>query len=244
MLYNLPDYIAYIFVFAALATLLLFTLAVRNSTYQKTSAQSTTIFFILCGWLFIQTLFTLSDTYSTDLDTSPPNLVLLGIVPTLVTIAAIFRIKKGRHFIDSISLKELTYLHTVRIPVELVLYWLYQHHTLPKLMTFEGRNFDIIAGITAPFIAYYGITKGKLNNKLVLLWNFIGIVLLLNIVINAVLSAPFPMQQFAFDQPNVAVLYFPFSWLPTFIVPIVLFSHLLVIRRLLHEKKNVEIHVK
>lgn len=28
-----------------------------------------------------------------------------------------------------------------------------------------------------------------------------------------------------FDQPNRGILYFPFSWLPTIVVPIVFFCH-------------------
>jgi len=36
----------------------------------------------------------------------------------------------------------------------------------------------------------------------------------------------------AFDQPNIAVLYFPFSWLPTYVVPVVLFCHLAALRKL------------
>jgi len=56
-------------------------------------------------------------------------------------------------------------------------------------------------------------------------WNFIALGLLLNIVTNAILSAPFAFQKFAFDQPNIAVLYFPFSWLPAYIVSTVLFGH-------------------
>jgi hypothetical protein len=35
-----------------------------------------------------------------------------------------------------------------------------------------------------------------------------------------------PAQQLNFDQPNRAVLYFPYVWLPAIVVPIVLFSHL------------------
>lgn len=50
--------------------------------------------------------------------------------------------------------------------------------------------------------------------------------LLINIVIRALLSFPSPMQQLAFDQPNRAIIYFPFIWLPTVVVPIILFSHL------------------
>ena len=103
-------------------------------------------------------------------------------------------------------------------------------------MTFEGRNFDILAGITAPIIAYFGLTKTTLSRQTILLWNFICLALLLNIVINALLSAPSPIQKFAFDQPNIAILNFPFSWLPTFIVPIVLFGHLTSIRQLFKQK--------
>ncbi|HZF66041.1 MAG TPA: hypothetical protein VEZ55_16225, partial [Chitinophagaceae bacterium] len=68
---------------------------------------------------------------------------------------------------------------------------------------------------------------------LLLLWNFLCLALLLIIVVNALFSAPSPFQKFAFEQPNIAIFHFPFSWLPTFIVPIVLFSHLTLIRQLM-----------
>jgi len=55
---------------------------------------------------------------------------------------------------------------------------------------------------------------------------------LLNIVTTALLAAPTPFQRFAFDQPNVAVLYFPFVWLPACVVPIALLAHLVAIWRL------------
>ena len=158
--------------------------------------------------------------------------MLAGILPPLLTIVLLFSTIKGRRFIDSLPLQKLTYLHIVRIPVEIVLYWLYLHKAVPELMTFEGRNFDILAGITAPILAYFGLTKAKWNHRIILVWNFICLGLLINIVVNALLSARTPIQQFAFDQPNIAIEYFPFSWLPTFIVPVVLFGHLVSIRQL------------
>jgi len=131
-------------------------------------------------------------------------------------------------------LRKLTLLHIVRVPVEITLYWLATEKAVPELMTFAGRNFDIVSGITVPII-YVSCFNGSLvkNRGLLLTWNFICLGLLLNIVINAVLSAPFIFQQFAPDQPNIAVLYFPFVWLPSFIVMVVLLSHLVAIRRLL-----------
>ena len=45
----------------------------------------------------------------------------------------------------------------------------------------------------------------------------------------------YKLQQFAFSQPNIAILYFPFSLLPACVVPLVALAHLVAIRRLLRE---------
>lgn len=105
-------------------------------------------------------------------------------------------------------------------------------------MTFEGRNFDIAAGITAPFVAWFAFKNKDIRRKILLAWNFICLALLINIVVTALLTAPSPIQKIAFDQPNIAVLYFPFSWLPVFIVPVVLFAHLSSIRQLLKKESK------
>ena len=233
MLENLPAYISIIFGLTTLATLYFFYRAIKNSRSATTSRQANYILFGLIGWLLIQAVLTLNKIYTADTDFLPPKIILFGILPTILTIILLFVLPKGREFIDNLSLKTITYLHLVRIPVELVLFWLFLHKAVPELMTFEGRNFDILSGITAPFIAYFGLTKNNLNRQILLAWNFICLGLLANIVINALLSAPSPFQQFAREQPNIAILYFPFSWLPTFIVPAVLFAHLTAIRQLL-----------
>jgi hypothetical protein len=104
-------------------------------------------------------------------------------------------------------------------------------------MTFEGHNFDILSGLTAPFIYYSVFVQKKLSNRYLLIWNILCLVLLLNIFITAVLAAPFRFQQLAFQQPNIAILYFPFAWLPSCIVPVVLFSHLASVRLILNNRK-------
>ena len=57
-------------------------------------------------------------------------------------------------------------------------------------MIFEGRNFDIIAGQTAPAIFYFGFVKTQLPSRAILIWNILCPALLLNIVINAAWSVP------------------------------------------------------
>jgi hypothetical protein len=164
---------------------------------------------------------------------------MLLLLPPLLLIIGLFATSKGRRYLDNLDVKDLTILHAIRVPVEVVLFWLYTHRAIPELMTFEGRNYDIISGLTAPFIYYFGFIRKTLNNRFILVWNFICLGLLINIVVNALLSAPFPFQQFAFDQPNVGVLFFPFNWLPSFVVPVVLLSHLAAIRKLLNARNKV-----
>ncbi len=233
MIKNLPSYISLAFCLTTLATLLLFIWVIKKSKSEKTRKKGLSIFIFLIIWLIIQAIFTLNNIYNSDTNFFPPKIVLFGVLPTILIIVLLFITSKGRRFIDSLPLLNLTYLHGVRIPVEIILFWLYLNKTIPELMTFEGRNFDIIAGITAPFIAYYGLSKAKLSKPTILIWNFISLGLLINIVLNALFSAPSPFQKFAFDQPNIAILNFPFCWLPTFIVPIVFFGHLVAIRQLL-----------
>ncbi len=99
-------------------------------------------------------------------------------------------------------------------------------------MTFEGRNFDILCGLTAPLVWYFGYVRKIWERGTLIVWNIICLLLLANIVTIAVLAAPSPFQQLARDQPNIAVLHFPFVWLPCCIVPAVVLAHVVALRQL------------
>ncbi|MES2779286.1 MAG: hypothetical protein V4651_05245 [Bacteroidota bacterium] len=219
---QLPIYLSVAFVCITLFTLYLL--------YKASSSK--TLLLVCFSWLLIQSAISLTSFYTNYL-TLPPRLFVFLILPVLIAFVILFNTNKGKQWIDTLDIKWLTYLHIVRVPVELILFGLYAYAMIPELMTFEGRNFDILSGITAPIIGYLGYSKNLLQKKVLLIWNFICLALLINIVANALLAAPFPFQQFAFDQPNIAIFYFPFTLLPGFVVPAVLFSHLVSIRRLL-----------
>jgi hypothetical protein len=223
---QLPVYISIFFGLTTLLTVYLFYKASRNSKI---------VLSISIAWLLLQGVVASTGFY-TITDTIPPRFMLL-VLPPLAFIFFLFLTKGGKRFIDSLDVKTLTLLHIVRIPVEFVLLLLFIQKTIPQIMTFEGRNFDIFSGITALFIYYFGFVRKTLNKNLIIAWNFICLALLVNIVTTAILSAPFTFQKIAFDQPNVAVFYFPFVWLPAFIVPVVLLSHLVSIRQLLTKTK-------
>ena len=222
---NLPIFISIAFAVITALTIWIFF---------KASHKSPMVLIILLAWMAIQTIISLQGFY---LDTShmPPRFALT-IGPPLLFIIILFSSRRGRAAIQKLDIKWLTMIHAIRIPVELVLFGLFIYKAIPRIMTFEGNNFDIIAGISALVVFY--LLRRKFNPSLLLAWNIIGLCLLINIVVIAVLSAPFNFQQIAFDQPNIAVLYFPFTWLPSIVVPLVLLSHLAAIFKLVRIKRQ------
>ncbi len=221
---HVPVYLSILFLLTVLATLVLF----FRAMYKPLTA-----LFVIGAWIILQSIINLRGFYLVT-DSVPPRFMMVVLPPVLLAIGLVFT-KWGSAFIAKLDLKKLTLLHSVRIPVELILFSLCFYKAIPAIMTFEGSNFDILAGLTAPII-YYLLLKNKINWKLLLAWNVISLLLLMNIVAIALLSAPFPFQKFAFDQPDIAILYFPYVLLPGCIVPLVLFSHLVVIKRLWKEK--------
>ncbi len=233
MIENLPSYVSIIFILTTFLTVGIFLYAAKRGAFSSITTKF--YYFLFPFWLVFQAILALGGFYL-KLDAIPTRLPLFGILPAFITVILLF-IFARKDFISRLPLKTLTILHVIRIPVELVLLWLFQAGQIPQLMTFEGRNYDILSGLTAPLVFWLAFRGGKTNRFLLLVWNFLALGLLINIVINAFLSFPFPLQQFAFEQPNRAVLYFPFVWLPTIVVPTVLFCHAASIWQLLSNDK-------
>jgi hypothetical protein len=219
---TVPAYVSVIFILATIyAGYCLF----------RASSRSRVVLYISLVWIVLQGIVSRSGFYL-GTSTLPPRFILLPL-PPLLLIVTLFVTKRGRMFLDGLDQGWLTLLHIVRIPVELVLLWLFLSGLVPQIMTFEGQNFDILSGIFAVLIYYFVFIRRRGGKRLLLFWNLLGLILLFNIVITAVLSAPTPFQQFGFEQPNVGILYFPFSWLPGYIVPVVLLGHLASLKKLI-----------
>jgi hypothetical protein len=224
---ELPIYIYLLFIATVAATFILFL---------KTTYFSKKLLIILLSWIAAHGMLSFKGFYL-DSNIFPPRF-MFTLIPPVIVMIILFTTRKGKVWIDGLNIEWLTLIHIVRIPVELVLYLISLHQLVPTLMTFEGRNFDILSGITAPFIYYFTFRNPVLNKKVLLFWNIICLVLLINIVVLAILSAPSSYQKFAFDHPNRALYYFPFIWLASVIVPLVLFSHLASIKKLAVELKK------
>jgi len=221
MLIGLPFWIGALFAVTVLATLVLFQAAGRTRIGLLT----------LLGWALLQGWLGLSGFYQHTAE-MPPRILVWGVVPPLVFIIALFSTKSGRASMDKLDLRTLTWLHTVRIPVEIVLWILVERQLLSPSMSVGGTNFDVLSGLTAPVVATLAFRNDKVYKRILMIWNSVCLLLLVNVVVTAALAIPSPVQQHSFDQPNLAVLYSPFNLLPTVVVPLVLLAHLAVMWRL------------
>lgn len=209
-----------LFVLITLASLLALYLATNKKIWPTA---------IFTFWAIVVSALSIQDLFL-DTNQFPPKIVF-AILPSIAfSIFLCFKLKN--YFIQE---KWLLAIHILRIPVEIGLLGLYTNKLIPQIMTFEGLNFDILSGIIAAilFVILYFLRR-PINKKILLIWNLFGLTLLVIIVTLAFLSAPSPIQKLGFEQPNIAVLQFPFVLLPTVIVPIVFTSHMLSIKKLLY----------
>ena len=226
MIENLPNWIEFLFIVTCVLTIGLF---------HYSNGKPKRLTFLIILWSIAQSVLAYVGFYQVT-DSIPPRFGLLLIPATVLIIYGI--LPKQQKWISKVrDTKVSTFLHSVRLPVEIVLFGLFTHKMIPELMTFEGRNYDIILGITAPIIGWLFIKK-KINRHVVLLWNIVGLFFVLFILVNGILSAELPFQQFGFEQPNRGINYFPFVLLPATIVPIVIWTHLSDIIKLRKELKT------
>jgi hypothetical protein len=159
---------------------------------------------------------------------APALLLLLGL--TLLTAVTVFSPLRRR--LVSLPLAGIVALQSFRVAVEWWLHRMYGEGLVPEQMTFSGRNFDIISGLTGLLLGGWMLSGKPVGRGLVLAWNVLGLALLANIVAVAALSTPVPFRRFLEGPPNLLPSEFPWIWLPSFLVQVAFGSHLLVFRKL------------
>lgn len=163
-----------------------------------------------------------------DFQGVPPRMFVLLLAAVILTVVTALS-GIGARLVAEAGVVWLVGMQAFRIAVEIFLDWGYRVNLVPVQMTFEGRNWDILSGVSAAGVAWF-VTKGWAPRWLILTWNCVGLALLLNIVTVAILSMPTALRLFHNEPANTFIADFPYVWLPTFLVQVALFGHLLVFR--------------
>lgn len=159
----------------------------------------------------------------------PPKVGLLIVLGFVLTVVTAFS-RPVRTYMDRVPLWFVIGINVFRLPLELTMHLAASEGIMPPQMSYSGSNLDILTGCLALPTAWLAY-KGKLPHLGMRLFNIVGATLLINIVGIAVMSMPTPLRRFLNDPPNIWIADFPFVWLPTVLVPIALFSHLTLFRR-------------
>ena len=156
----------------------------------------------------------------------PPRIPLLLVIPAFLFFAYLFMNRKFKKIITNAPPSWPVYFQSFRIIVELLLLGLFLQGVLPKTATFEGYNYDIVIGLTAPLVGYF-MRNTRASHIFVLIWNFAGLLTLVVVVFILLGHAYF----YRLLNENESILgkglgQFPFIFLAGFFMPLAVFMHL------------------
>ena len=131
----------------------------------------------------------------------------------------------------NVDIRALVLVHLTRF-VGIYFLILYGRGELPYAFVVPGGLGDIAVAVTALLVALFSPIGGAVGWKIVLLWNLFGLIDILFVVATAArltMSNPESMS---------AITRLPLSLLPTFLVPIIIFTHVVIFIRLFESRKE------
>jgi hypothetical protein len=151
-----------------------------------------------------------------------PQIMIFGLTGGLI--AAYWLSGSFRDWVKALDLRAIVALHLTRF-VGFYFLWLYGKGELPYRFAVPGGWGDIIVATGAVVILASWSSFGE-RRPVLFIWNVYGLVDILFVVAMAATEA------MAMPASMAALLRMPLSLLATFLVPVIISSHLLIFARL------------
>jgi hypothetical protein len=145
--------------------------------------------------------------------------------PTVAFLIAFAFVPRARAWFLRLNPRMLILLHQVR-SVGVIFLVLYAQGRLPYAFAGPAAWGDMLMAATAPLAALCVPARTPLRRGLLLGWNLLGLI----DVLNAVLTAA--RLRFRNPAEMAAITAFPYSLIPTFIVPLIMITHVILIAQL------------
>jgi len=149
-----------------------------------------------------------------------PQLIIISI--TAILLISGFKIKSFREFLLNLDWRFIVGLHLVRY-IGFHFIKLFMREELPFEFAVIGGIGDIVIAYTATMILVF---YKRIGSKVLLIWNLLGLAEILFVVFTA---ARIGIKD---PQSMAALLKMPLSLLPTFVVPVIITSHILLLIRI------------
>lgn len=151
--------------------------------------------------------------------------VLFGL--TALSLILYFKLRLLRSWVDQLDLRSLVLLHVTRF-VGCYFLILYNRGELPYAFAVPGGWGDIIVAALAILVAFLPLSDSG-RRRAITIWNVVGFIDIMLVVITAGRLAL---------QGNLqirALTVLPLSLLPTFLVPLIITTHVIIFLRLRRE---------
>lgn len=142
----------------------------------------------------------------------------------------------GRKLAVGLPLVALVGFHAFRLPLELVLHQLVAEGVIPRQMSWESRNIDVITGILAAGAVPVLLSESLRRWHKPVAWvvAVVGFALLLNVGVTAVLCSPVPMRRYMDGPALQLAFHVPWVWIVPVCVAGAMAGHVVLFRSLLH----------
>ena len=206
-------------------------------TYEDSASQKIRfrkVIFYLCLWhLYI---FGMSQTgFLQNLDL-PPRFATFLIIPAFIFIGVFAYQNRQSKWLQSIPPTWLIFYQSFRVLIELLFVASIAKGIVHKNITIEGYKYDMVFGFSALIVGALFLKK-YISPRMVLAWNFLGLVVIAFIIflVNATIYTPHIFGEgtapFSLD-----FIQYPYLLIPGFLMPSAVFIHVLFITQYLNRE--------
>jgi len=163
----------------------------------------------------------------------PPKFVLFLVLPAFIFTGIFIGLNRKKNWITQIPEQWLIYFQSFRIIVETLFVFSVTEGVLHNNVTIEGYNYDMIMGLSAPIIAYLVFNANWLPRRALLLWNYLGLVVLASVIF--VFTSTIFLPEIYGETTNLMPKEFgayPYVTVAGFLMPVAVFMHILSIVQL------------
>lgn len=186
---------------------------------------------LILGWLGSVTALGGAGFFEASPDRTFPALLLALLLPIGAGAVVLRRSSVLRAVLEAVPVPILAGVQFYRV-FGVVFLALYFAELLPAAFALPAGAGDLAVGLAAPAVAWLYHTRAQGSGGALLGWNLVGILDLAIAVAIGFLTAPGPLQAFALEAPNRLITAWPLVLVPAFAVPLSVFLHLAVLRRL------------
>jgi hypothetical protein len=184
-------------------------------------ARPTPVPVLLGGW-FVLAFVAGATGRVARLEPPAPQLVLLGL--TLLALGLVTWNRSIRDWVEALDTRSIVAFHVLRLVAGLAFLIMYMRGLLPGAFAVPAGWGDVIVAVLAAMLLLMRLPVS--NGRAYAAWNLLGFADIIFVVFTAArlgLANPASMG---------ALLQLPLSLLPTFLVPLIIVSHIVLLRRL------------